>query len=142
MKTTLLLVLLAASGFAATGCSSTSLKQVATHSTHSLGLPLDEVPADDAVAPRTLQLHPGNTRDAVLTQLGVPQAAVGQDVWIYTDARSADPATTALGYDTLVVTFAADRVSQLRLVNGDRAREALARARGETPAPALLAQAP
>lgn len=142
MKTSVLIVLLAALGLAATGCSSTSLQRVATHSSHSLGLPLDEVPADDAVGQRTLQLHPGNTRDAVLTQLGVPQAAVGHDVWIYTGTQSADPATSTLGYDTLVVTFAEDRVSQLRLVNGHQAREALARARGETPAPALLAQAP
>jgi hypothetical protein len=142
MKTTVLLALLAASGFAATGCSSTSLKRVATHSSHSLGLPLDEVPADEAVGQRTLQLHPGNTREAVLTQLGVPQAAAGQDVWIYPGAASADSKTRALGYDTLVVTFSEDRVIHLRLVNGHQAREVLARARGEAAAPALLAQVP
>jgi outer membrane protein assembly factor BamE (lipoprotein component of BamABCDE complex) len=142
MKTTLIALLLAALGVAATGCSSASLNRVATHSTHSLGLPLDEVPSDEGAGQRTLLLQPGNSRDAVLTQLGVPKAAPNEDVWIYTDARSPDTGSRLLDFDTLVVTFSEERVSQLRLVNGNQARDALARQEAKPTPPARLAQVP
>ncbi len=142
MKTSLIALLLSALGFAATGCTSASLNRVATHSTHGLGLPLDEVPSDDGADQRSLLLQPGNSRDAVLTQLGVPRAAASEDVWIYTDAQTPAAGSRLLDFDTLVVTFSRDRVSQLRLVNGNQARAVLARQEAKTASPALLAQVP
>lgn len=136
MKATLLLpILLAGVSLAVlSGCSSAGAARTASHHANSVGLPLTETPASLDPAGWTLQLHPGNTRDAVLTQLGLPQAAIGEDIWIYGHVQSPDREMRALGYDTLVVAFAEDRISRLRLVNGREVQALLARHAGDNPA--------
>jgi hypothetical protein len=122
----------------ATGCTSASNRAIAVHDAPTLSWPLDELSTSDLAGDRTFRLEPGNHREAVLTQLGLPQAAAGQDIWIFTNTRSPNAGTRALAYDTLVVAFADDRITHLRLVNGRQASEILARA--QTRAPSSLHQ--
>lgn len=110
-----------------TGCQSRSLSQIATRSAGHTP-PFAELPAGIETDSWTLKLGPGNTRDAVLTQFGVPDAALGHGAWIYNHASSSDRALDSHGdYDTLLVTFDGEHVSSLRLVNGTQLRDTIAR---------------
>lgn len=119
-----LLILTAALGLALTGCTSTS--RVAQLNDHSLTQPFDEVPDTSLNGGRWMQLHPGNHREAVINQLGLPDSSLSPDLWVYPRAQSPNAADRRRGYDTLLVVFKGDHVSHLRLVNGSRVQEILA----------------
>jgi len=127
MKSLLLLTAAVSLAAGTIGCSSASTKHIALHHANNLSWPLDEATDGNHLGDRTYRLEPGNHRDAVLAQLGLPQAAIGRDIWVFGNAESPDTDTRRLGYNTLVVAFANDRITHLRLVNGNQAKEILAR---------------
>lgn len=99
------------------GCASTDSGPIALGRPVHLDLPLEE-----PVGGWNLQVRCGDSRDAVLTACGRPDATVGADVWIYRNCQSFGKLPAGLKYDTLLVAFAGHRVNRLKLVNGEDLR--------------------
>lgn len=68
----------------------------------------------------------GMSREAVSFMLGLPSETLGTDVWVFHDFRGRG-AAAAENLDTLLVVFADDRVTRLRLCDGGPVRELIAK---------------
>lgn len=101
MKTSILIVSLALSVLvvSASGAPST---------TPALALPVSRV---------SDQIESGMPRIAVTVRLGQPSQRLSENVWAYRGFRVRNGSSGQEACDTLVVTFADDLVSDLRLVN-------------------------
>ena len=112
------LILIALVGSLA-GCQSTeSASSVSVDRDLVLDFPIEEPPGGF-----TLGVRNGDTREAVGLKLGRPDWAIGPSLWVYQRNVRA-----ALGgkLDTLVIAFERDRVSAMRLLDGEILRAALA----------------
>ena len=108
-------VLLAA---ALSGCTSPDSRPVVASGERLVELPIEEFlrgPGDVT----TLYIERGNTREAVLTACGRPARVINANLWAYRNYSSSSEGARDAGFDTLLVAFASDRVTALRLVNGD-----------------------
>jgi hypothetical protein len=73
----------------------------------------------------TFLLPVGTPRHAFLKQIGPPDDQLSDDIWIYWNRRTNQPRLSE-GFDTLLVTFHRDRVSQLRIVADAPVRKLIA----------------
>lgn len=102
------------------GCASHDTG-VTAQSRHFLELPFEEPPGG-----WHFNVRRGDSRASVLSLCGRPDFAIGDDHWIYWDIHTPDKAAHVGGFDTMVMTFAENRVSNMRLVNGEALRGQLA----------------
>jgi outer membrane protein assembly factor BamE (lipoprotein component of BamABCDE complex) len=80
----------------------------------------------------------GMSREAVTLMLGVPSETVGSNVWVYWNFRGKG-APQAANFDTLVLVFAGDRLTTLRLCESKPMRELIAKMKsGANPKPAAV----
>jgi hypothetical protein len=68
----------------------------------------------------------GMSREAVSFMLGLPSETIGTDVWFFYNFRGRG-AAAAENLDTLLVVFADDRVTTLRVCDGRPVRELIAK---------------
>jgi hypothetical protein len=78
--------------------------------------------------PFTLNLKPGSSSATVRTVLGVPDATLGPDLWIYLSLGAQNPNRDNPEFDTLVVAFTNDRVTAVKITDGRVVRQLLAQA--------------
>ncbi len=62
-------------------------------------------------------LFEGTSRAAVVTALGQPARVLSADVWVYDNCRPDQAVARERGCNVLVVTFADDKVAEMRFVN-------------------------
>lgn len=72
------------------------------------------------------RIQRGDSRQTAFSICGRPDFAIGDSLWIYWNSYSPDKAARTGGFDTLVVMFAEERISDMRLVNGAALRRHLA----------------
>jgi hypothetical protein len=69
----------------------------------------------------------GTSRNEVLAKVGSPGSRLSTDVWVYWNYRCNDATANRLGYDALILTFANDRVTDMKIVNAQTLAAALNR---------------
>lgn len=82
---------------------------------------------------KTRSIITGTSRAAVLSLLGNPLQQLTPDVYVYDNCQPEPFAARARGCVTLVVTFAQDRVANMRFVNPSAATVIAANLREEVP---------
>jgi hypothetical protein len=104
---------------ALSGCTSPDSRSVVASAERLVELPIDEEfllrPGDV----RTHYIERGDTREAVLTACGRPTRVINANLWAYRNYSSTSEGARDAGFDTLLVAFAFDRVTALKLVDGD-----------------------
>jgi hypothetical protein len=91
--------------------------------------------------PLSEAVHFGSFRADVIAKIGLPGTQLSPDVWVYWNKyRCDEPSAARLGCDTLIVVFANDRVTHMKLVNAqtltaELTRPSNARFAGNAPAP-------
>lgn len=141
MKTNLPLLLAALLLLA--GCASSSTERPVARHTLEAKLPLivdlppraGEDPAEPAVDYWSTNVAvKGMDKPGVLRVLGSPGERVNANLWVYWQYYSPEKAAEiAAGHDTLVVAFADDKVSEMKLVNGALLRKHLSGKRQRAP---------
>jgi hypothetical protein len=115
--TTLCTVVLLTAAFS--GCTSPDSRPVVASGERLVELPIEEEfllrPGDV----RTVYIERGDTREAVLTACGRPARVINANLWAYLNYSSSSEGARDAGFDTLLVAFASDRVTALKLVDGD-----------------------
>ncbi|MCX6953835.1 MAG: hypothetical protein NTV51_16930 [Verrucomicrobia bacterium] len=76
----------------------------------------------------------GVMKSRLVEILGLPTEIVGPDLWVYRNYDYADPVAVRENYDTLVVRVTGDRVTLIRLVNGESLDALVAACAAATPA--------
>ena len=87
--------------------------------------PLVAYPAGAELSKALVLVPEKSTREEVVALLGEPPEHLSANVWVYWDFRSNQPARTG-GFDTLVISFKGERVSELKIVNGTFVRQYIA----------------
>jgi hypothetical protein len=73
----------------------------------------------------------GVSRAFVVARIGLPAAQLAENIWVYWDYTTNVHSVSDGKYDTLIVTFRGDRVSDLKVVNSRPIRNLLARLQTE-----------
>jgi hypothetical protein len=71
----------------------------------------------------------GTTQSDVLARIGEPTLRLSPNEWVYRDVRATQPNKGELSHDNLIVSFANDRVSGLKLVKRPLLRHLIADAK-------------
>lgn len=69
----------------------------------------------------------GVSRAFVIERIGPPATQLSENIWVYWNYTATDESARRRGWNTLIVTFAGDQVSDLKLMKGDEIRNLLVR---------------
>jgi hypothetical protein len=120
-----------------TGCTSSDSGPVVGYRERLLELPIERPSLFGPADAWTVYFERGDSRDAVLTACGRPDAVINANLWVYRNSHSPSEAAQKSDCDTLLVAFTDDRVSELKLVNFEVLQSELAKKRGHV-APVVI----
>jgi hypothetical protein len=91
--------------------------------------PVFAYPADQRGPGQGPFVGKGTSKEDVRLILGAPDVQLAPDIWIYRHRQTTDARINSLGYDTMVIFFATNLVTEQRLVSSAAVAELQSRLR-------------